>query len=131
MKNKEGVFMKFYICRKCGSILTDFNHVCAGLTCCGEKVEELVAGTTDGAREKHVPAVKIDGQKVCVQVGEVEHPMMEKHYIQFIAIATKKGGQIAKLTPEDKPYAEFVLADGDEFEYALEYCNLHGLWQGK
>jgi len=57
--------------------------------------------------------------------------MMEKHYIQFIAIATKKGGQIAKLTPEDKPYAEFVLADGDEFEYALEYCNLHGLWQGK
>ena len=42
MKNKEGVFMKFYICRKCGSILTDFNHVCAGLTCCGEKVEELV-----------------------------------------------------------------------------------------
>ena len=82
--------MKFYICRKCGSILTDFNHVCAGLTCCGEKVEELVAGTTDGAREKHVPAVKIDGQKVCVQVGEVEHPMMEKHYIQFIAIATKK-----------------------------------------
>ena len=70
--------MKFYICRKCGSILTDFNHVCAGLTCCGETVEELVAGTTDGAREKHVPAVTVDGQKVSVQVGEVEHPMLEK-----------------------------------------------------
>ena len=123
--------MKFYICRKCGSILTDFNHVCAGLTCCGEKVEELVAGTTDGAREKHVPAVKIDGQKVCVQVGEVEHPMMEKHYIQFIVVETDKGYMTKCLKPEEKPAAEFVLAEGEKAVAVYEYCNLHGLWKAE
>ena len=123
--------MKFYICRKCGSILTDFNHVCAGLTCCGEKVEELIAGTTDGAREKHVPAVKIDGQKVCVQVGEVEHPMMEKHYIQFIVVETDKGYMTKFLKPEEKPAAEFVLAEGEKAVAVYEYCNLHGLWKAE
>ena len=123
--------MKFYICRKCGSILTDFNHVCAGLTCCGEKVEELVAGTTDGAREKHVPAVKIDGQKVCVQVGEVEHPMMEKHYIQFIVVETDKGYMTKFLKQEEKPAAEFVLAEGEKAVAVYEYCNLHGLWKAE
>ena len=116
-------------CAACGKMIATLQDSPCPTVCCGQDMEVLVPGTTDAATEKHVPAVTIDGNIVKVAVGEVEHPMMEKHYIQFIAIATKKGGQIAKLTPEDKPYAEFVLADGDEFEYALEYCNLHGLWK--
>ena len=57
--------------------------------------------------------------------------MVAAHYITFIAINTKNGGQIERLAPEQKPEAEFTLADGDEFVSAIEYCNLHGLWEGK
>lgn len=66
--------------------------------CCGEPMEELVAGAVDGAFEKHVPAVAIDGSTVKVQVGEVEHPMMDAHYIQLIVLVTEKGYQVAPLT---------------------------------
>ncbi len=37
--------------------------------------------------------------------------------------------QKANLSYTDAPKAEFLLADGDEFVAAYEYCNLHGLWK--
>ena len=46
-------------------------------SCCGEPMKEIIAGTTDAAREKHVPAVTVDGDTVTVQVGSVAHPMMD------------------------------------------------------
>ena len=83
----------------------------------------------DAAKEKHVPAVAVDGQKVCVKIGEVEHPMMEKHFIQWILLETEQGFQVKKLNPEVKPEAEFVVADGDKAVAAYESCNLHGIWK--
>ena len=91
-------------------------------------MKELIPGTTDGAAEKHVPVIAIDGAKVTVLVGEVAHPMTEEHYIQWIVLETKKGAQRVMLTPQDAPRAEFVLAEGDEVVAAYEYCNIHGLW---
>ena len=88
--------------------------------CCGQKMTELVPGTSDGAHEKHVPVVTIDGDKVTVEVGSVEHPMVEAHYIQWIAIETTKGSQRAKLEYTDKPRAEFKLAGGEELVAAYE-----------
>jgi superoxide reductase len=89
---------------------------------------ELVPGATDGAHEKHVPVVTVDGNKITVQVGEVEHPMMDAHYIQYIWLETDKGFMQKDLKPGDKPVAEFVLADGEKAKAAYEFCNLHGLW---
>ncbi len=120
--------MKFYRCEHCGNIITKVNDSKVPVVCCGEPMKELVPGASDGAFEKHVPAVTIEGNKVKVQVGEVEHPMMEAHYIQFIALETKNGAQIKYLKPEEKPVAEFILADGDSAVAVYEYCNLHGLW---
>ncbi len=118
-------------CNKCKKIIATLIDSPCGTVCCGEDMEVLIPGTTDAAAEKHVPAVTVEGNKVCVAVGSVEHPMLDAHYIQFIAINTTKGGQIKYLKPAEKPYAEFLLADGEEFVSALEYCNLHGLWEGK
>ena len=98
-------------------------------SCGGKPMTFLKANTTDAAQEKHVPQVKIDGNKVFVQVGSVEHPMTEAHLIQWIYLQTKKGGQYVHLTANDKPIAEFVVADGDEPIAAYEFCNLHGLWK--
>lgn len=90
---------------------------------------ELVPNTTDAAQEKHVPVVSVDGNEVTVTVGSVEHPMLDEHHIQFVALETKQGFQKKDLKPGDKPVAKFALADGDEAVAAYEYCNLHGLWK--
>ena len=121
--------MKFYQCSHCKNIITYLDNKGVPVMCCGEKMQELVPGTVDAALEKHVPVVEKDGNKVSVKVGSVTHPMLEEHYIVFIAIETKNGSQIKYLKPGEEPAAEFVLADGDEFVAAYEYCNLHGLWK--
>ena len=121
--------MKFYECEHCGNIIAYVKESGVPVMCCGQKMKELVPGTSDGAYEKHVPVVTVDGDKVIVEVGSVEHPMVEAHYIQWIAIETTKGNQRVELSPTDKPRAEFKLTDGAEFIAAYEYCNLHGLWK--
>ncbi|GAA6393418.1 Desulfoferrodoxin [uncultured Flavonifractor sp.] len=121
--------MKFYRCEHCGNIITFVHSAGVPVMCCGQKMTELVPGTTDGAAEKHVPVVEVQGSTVQVKVGSVEHPMLPEHFIQFIAIETKHGSQIKYLQPGEKPQASFVLADGDQLVAAYEYCNLHGLWK--
>ena len=93
-------------------------------------LEEIKVRSVDASAEKHVPEVKIDGNKVTVTVGSILHPMEEKHYIEFIIIETKKGIQRKNLKPNDKPEATFIL-DNDEFVCAYAYCNLHGMWDGR
>ena len=121
--------MKFYRCEHCGNIITFVHSAGVPVMCCGQKMTELVPGTTDGAAEKHVPVVEVQGSTVQAKVGSVEHPMLPEHFIQFIAIETKHGSQIKYLQPGEKPQASFVLADGDQLVAAYEYCNLHGLWK--
>ena len=121
--------MKFYRCEHCGKIINFVHSAGVPVMCCGQKMTELVPGTTDGAAEKHVPVVEVQGSTVQVKVGSVEHPMLPEHFIQFIAIETKQGSQIKYLQPGEKPQASFVLADGDQLVAVYEYCNLHGLWK--
>lgn len=121
--------LKFYVCEHCGNIVTYLRSSGVPVMCCGQKMTELVPGSTDGAHEKHVPAVTVDGSTITVKVGEVEHPMIEAHYIQWIALETKEGVQIKYLNPEVKPEAVFVLSEDDKAVAAYEYCNLHGLWK--
>lgn len=120
--------VKFYICETCKNIITKIVDSKVPVVCCGKPMKELVPGAVDGALEKHVPKVTIEGNTVKVQIGEVIHPMLPEHYIQFIALETKNGVQIKNLKAGDEPKAEFVLADGDEAVAVYEYCNLHGLW---
>ena len=120
---------KFYICKHCGNIIAMVKSSGVPIICCGEPMKELVPGETDGALEKHVPVYEVSGNKVTVKVGEVEHPMLEEHYIQWISLQTKQGNQRKALKPGDKPTVDFCICDGDEVEAVYEYCNLHGLWK--
>ena len=121
--------MKYYKCEKCGSFVIKINNAACIPVCCGDPMTELIPGTSDGAVEKHVPAVTVDKSKVTVMVGEVEHPMMDAHYIQYIWLETDKGYMQKNLNPGEKPCAEFILADGEKAVAAYEFCNLHGLWK--
>ena len=93
--------------------------------------ESVTPNTTDGAYEKHVPVIEQTGDHVTVKVGSVEHPMLEAHSIQWIALETKQGMQRKPLAPGKAPKASFALAEGDEAVAAYEYCNLHGLWKAE
>lgn len=120
--------LNFFICEHCGNIITYLRASGVPVMCCGQKMTELVPGSTDGAHEKHVPVINVSGKNVVVKIGEVEHPMVEAHYIQWIALQTKEGVQIKHLQPGAAPEASFVLSEADEVIAAYEYCNLHGLW---
>lgn len=120
--------VKFFKCMHCGNVVVKVFDQGVPVVCCGEDMVELHANDTDGAREKHVPQVTVDGATVTVKVGEVAHPMTEPHFITMIVLVTEKGYQIAQLTPSDAPEATFAVAEGDKPVRAYEYCNLHGLW---
>ena len=119
---------KFYRCGRCGNIITHLYKSPATVVCCGEPMKELVPNTSDGAGEKHVPVIEVSGNVVTVKVGSVEHPMLDNHFIQWIALETEAGVQIQYLKPGEKPERAFALAAGDKVVAAYEYCNLHGLW---
>lgn len=123
--------MKFYVCKHCGNIIAYAENKGVPVVCCGEKMTELIPGSVDAAQEKHVPVIKVDGSLVTVTVGEVEHPMLEEHYIGWIALETKQGNQRKTLAVGGKPEAQFALVDGDEVVAAYAYCNLHGLWKAE
>ena len=122
---------RFFKCNICGQIMTVVNDTNLPITCCQKDMEELVPNVTDGAKEKHVPMVKIDGNKVTIHVGSEDHPMTNEHYIQWISITTSCGVQRKELKPTDKPMAEFYLAEGEKVKAVYEYCNIHGLWMSE
>lgn len=119
---------KFFVCKHCGNLVGMIHSSGAPMTCCGDVMTELIPNTTDAANEKHVPVVTITGDVVIAEVGSVAHPMVPEHFIEWIYVETKNGGQMKRLTPEDKPKAEFTL-NNDEVIAVYEYCNLHGLWK--
>ena len=91
--------------------------------------KSLPVNTQDGAYEKHIPVYQVENNIVKVRVGEVDHPMLEAHYIQWIALQTDKGNQRKVLEPGQAPYAEFALLPGEKVVAVYEYCNLHGLYK--
>ena len=120
--------MTFFHCSHCGNIIAHIHDSGVRCVCCGEEMKPLIPNTSDGAGEKHVPVLSIDGQTVTVTVGSVEHPMLEAHHIAWIMLETRQGRQRKTLSPGDRPMAKFLLTEGDEAVAAYEYCNLHGLW---
>ena len=119
---------KFFICKHCGNMVGLIDNHGVPLVCCGEEMTELVANTVEASAEKHLPVVKVEGDKVSVAVGSVLHPMEEAHHIAFIYLETEKGGQRKALKVGQEPVAEFALVD-DKLIAVYEYCNLHGLWK--
>lgn len=120
----------FYRCNHCGNIFLVVKDSHVTPVCCNEKMEKLVAGEQEASLEKHVPVVNFSGNIVTVNVGEVEHPMLEEHKIDWIYIVTKRGGRLKKLGVGEEPKAIFAMID-DELVEAYAYCNIHGLWKSE
>lgn len=123
--------VKVLKCKECGKMVLELKGSQCPTKCCGEPMVELTPNTTDGALEKHVPVIEKDGNKVTVKVGSVTHPMLEAHYIEFIALETTKSTYLKTLKPEEAPVAEFHLDEDEDAVAAYEHCNLHGFWKGE
>lgn len=121
--------VKFYKCMHCGNIAVKVVDSGVELVCCGEPMVELVADSQDAALEKHVPAVEIDGNRIHVNIGSVDHPMIPEHYIQFICLLKDNGYEIHPMKPDEAPCTDFYLGEGEKGITVYEYCNLHGLWK--
>jgi superoxide reductase len=91
-------------------------------------MELLKEKTQDSAIEKHVPYIEKTKEGILVKVGQnQDHPMEEKHYIEWIQVMVDNTSYRKFLRPGDKPQAKFEIK-GDKIE-AREYCNIHGLWK--
>lgn len=120
---------KFLKCEKCGNIVAVVHESKVPLMCCGQKMEQIIPGTVEASKEKHIPVYDVKDNKVIVTVGSVEHPMVDVHYIEWVSLQTKYGNQRKALKPGMEPKVCFAVCEGDEVEAVYAYCNLHGLWK--
>ena len=119
--------LEVYKCEICGNLIEVMFGGDGELVCCGKPMKLMVEGTTDGAKEKHVPVVEKTSNGYKVKVGSVPHPMEEKHWIQWIELVADGISYTRFLKPGDVPEAEFCVSGNNV--YAREYCNLHGHWK--
>lgn len=121
--------VRFFICNHCGNIIAMIKDKGVPIKCCGENMQEITSGTSEGAHEKHMPVYHIDGETVTVSVGEAEHPMTPEHYIDWVCMETEEGFQFKKLSPDMSPKVSFSLTKGDKVKSVYAFCNLHSLWK--
>ena len=119
--------MEVYKCEACGNIVEVLHGGGGELVCCGQPMVLFKENTVDAAKEKHVPVIEKAADGVVVKVGEVAHPMEEKHYIEWIEIIADGTVYRQFLNPGDAPEATFNIK-ADQVT-AREYCTIHGLWK--
>ena len=118
---------QIYRCTTCGNIIEVLHAGEGELVCCGQPMELLQEKTADVGQEKHVPVIETTASSIKVRVGDVPHPMEEKHYIEWIELIADGNSYRKFLKPGDKPEAEFEIKP--QKVTARESCNVHGLWK--
>ena len=111
----------------CGNIVEVLHAGKGELVCCGQPMELLQEKTADVGLEKHVPVVETTDKGIKVKVGDIPHPMEEKHYIEWVEVIADGNIYRKFLKPGDKPEAEFEIRP--QKVTAREYCSIHGLWK--
>lgn len=119
----------FWRCNTCGNFFYALHDSGVNPVCCSKDMEKIEANTVDAAQEKHVPFVQKEDKHIVVNIGEIDHPMEDAHWIQWVALFDKAGNITFKtLVPGDAPNVKFCGKNVDEGTiYA--YCNVHGLWK--
>ena len=121
------VKMGIYKCEVCGNIVEVLHEGVGELVCCNEPMKLYEENTVDAALEKHVPVIEKTGTGFKVTVGSVPHPMIDTHYIEWIALCADGKTYRQFLNSGDVPEAEFCVEADQVTVHA--YCNLHGLWK--
>lgn len=116
-----------YKCDLCGNIVEVLAGAGGALACCGADMKLMSENTVDAAVEKHVPVASQTADGLLANVGSVDHPMTDDHYIEWVEVIAGDTTYTTFLKPGEKPQACFPALEG---EYTVRaYCNLHGLWK--
>lgn len=118
---------QIYKCNICGNIIEVLHAGVGQLVCCGQPMELLKEKTEDIGKEKHVPVIEKTATGFKVKIGSIQHPMNEKHYIEWIELIADNKVYRKFLKPGEKPEAGFEMK-AEKIE-AREYCSIHGLWR--
>jgi superoxide reductase len=91
--------------------------------------------------KKHQPVIELpktigkgETTKISVTVGEIEHPMSQAHYIDYVELfaGNEPAGRIKFRPRFSVPRATFYLKlDRPVTLVARANCNLHGLWESR
>lgn len=121
---------RFFVCEDCKSILEMVEgDQEISVECCGGTLKEIKPNSSEGAGEKHVPEVEIQGNIATVKVGSILHPMTAEHYIGWVSVFTDQGVYRKALKAGGEPIVKFLLSDGEQISAVYAYCNEHGLWE--
>jgi superoxide reductase len=119
---------EIYKCMVCGNIVEVIHAGIGQLVCCNQPMENQEEKTQDASTEKHVPYIEKTENGILIKIGQnQDHPMEEKHYIEWIQIIADGKSYRKFLKPGDKPQAFFEINTNTVI--AREYCNVHGLWK--
>ncbi|MFP4521888.1 MAG: desulfoferrodoxin family protein [Fibrobacterota bacterium] len=136
--------MSIFICNVCGHI--EFNSQPEKCPVCfaskftqNDNVFKESEENSPEASAKHVPAVTVNKEcglvpdvgcvDVIVRIGEVVHPMEEKHHITFIdCYVDDKYVERVSLSPAVYAAGCFHLKTEGTKVSIVENCNVHGYW---
>ncbi len=120
--------LQVYKCDICGNIVEILNPGKGELMCCGKKMTLMVEkDVSSEGKEKHVPVVKKTEDGYIINVGSIDHPMTEEHYIMWIDVFTTENMFRKCFFPGDKP--QLRIRTSDDILEVRAYCNIHGLWK--
>ena len=124
--------LDLYHCEVCGNLVQVLVSGEGELVCCGKPMHKLDAKTQEDAMtEKHVPVfIERDGG-VEIRVGEVLHPMIPEHYIMFIETISEDKNNVHLKFLHSGEEPKMFLKEALGNTKALEFCNIHGLWEGQ
>ena len=74
---------------------------------------------------KHVPVYEVKGDKVFIRVGELEHPMDDNHFINYVFIVNDDSIDRVSFNPGENI---LICADYNKGTKVYAYCNIHGLF---
>lgn len=109
--------VKFYVCEHCGNIINSTGE--ADVSCCGRKLDALVANQEDKMHFIRIEEVEAD------YYITFPHEMSKSHFISFLAYVMYDRVLIVKLYPEQNAELRFPRMLGGKMYF---YCNQHGLW---
>lgn len=115
-------------CDVCGQTVMIMDDTGMSIICCNKEMSELKPNSTDAIYEKHIPYIKLNGDRVYVRIGSEEHPMTDSHFIKWIILETNMGRYERIFKPGDIPVGIFRLNKDERPVAAYGYCNIHELW---
>lgn len=99
-----GSDMKFYICKHCGNIIAYVRSSGVPVVRCGEPMQEIIPGTTDGALEKHACHRGRGQQRDCAR-RRCGTPHAARALHRMDRAGDGSGNQRKPLAPGQKPEA--------------------------